>query len=118
MSNQRSMNRHGLAASQPPDDLSSEAQWMEVDMEVRRGSERRGLISDTVHLIVTQGGTSITADLAQNDRAVHVDFFNGEWFDSDIYGCCLSVLSSCRKMTNFLPICTGFDDIFNDEKLD
>lgn len=24
-----------------------------------------------------QGGTSITADLAQNDRAVHVDFFNG-----------------------------------------
>ena len=28
------MNRHALASSQP-DDYSSEAQWMEVDMEVR-----------------------------------------------------------------------------------
>ena len=28
----------------------------------------------SVHM---QGGTSITADLAQNDRVVHVDFFNG-----------------------------------------
>ena len=33
MSNQRAMNRHALASSQP-DDYSSEAQWMEVDMEV------------------------------------------------------------------------------------
>ena len=33
MSNQRAMNRHALASAQP-DDLSSEAQWMEVDMEV------------------------------------------------------------------------------------
>ena len=25
----------------------------------------------------SQGGTAITTDLSQNDRAVHIDFFNG-----------------------------------------
>ena len=34
---------------------------------------------------MVQGSTSITADLAQNDRAVHVDFFNGIYVVQIIY---------------------------------
>ena len=51
-----------------------------------------------LRLVLLQGGTAITADLTQNERAVHIDFFNGEGCASvpiillrslDIKGCIL-----------------------------
>ena len=46
----------------------------------------------------------MASDLAHNDRAVHVDFFNGKQNTSSYHGHVLEPL--------------GFDDIFDDEKLD
>ena len=62
--------------------------------ELRRGtvpSERRNVLINAAicfsspglglctvpPFLPPQGGTAITADLTQNERAVHVDFFNG-----------------------------------------
>lgn len=51
-----------------------------------------------------QGGTAITTDLSQNDRAVHIDFF-----DSKSY----MYMTSIRNDPS-----SDFDDIFNDDALD
>lgn len=73
---------HGQGPGRPPDDMTE--QWNPMDYEnfEEVSTEWQGYVYGCLRLHVIllsiQGGTAITADLAQNERAVHLDFFNGK----------------------------------------
>lgn len=75
---------------------------------------------------LSQGGTAITTDLSQNDRAVHVDFFNSMSSITSSSNLSLSLsLPSYNLSLHLSPhthtrttTTTGFDDVFDDNALD
>lgn len=67
-------------------------------------------------LVITQGGSIISAEMAQNERTIHANFFNGN-VHTNTYTTTLKTDPSCVT-SSLSPLYLDFDDIFNDEDLD
>lgn len=88
--------------------------WMMDYEEVRGGEASFG--DFYCILVITQGGSIISAEMAQNERTIHANFFNGN-VHTNTYTTTLKTDPSCVT-SSLSPLYLDFDDIFNDEDLD